>query len=282
MPELKAFFQPRSLPEALALIKEHGDSVRPLAGGTSLVFSRSSRLERVVDLGRLGLNTFKQDNGGLHLGAMLTCAALRQELQEMTPNALYEAAGRVGSRILQNHITVGGNCVQVYAWSDLPVALLALGADFVIQGQETRTVAAEAFFDRHPLRVLSAGELLTEVKVSAGSLEAGSAYLKFGRTEMDHALASAGAMVALEGGRVSRARITVGAVRGLPQLLSAAAETLKGKEPGGPALEEAARLAAQEAKVTADYRATADYRKQLVASLVEDVLRAAAARAGGA
>ncbi len=185
--------------------------------------------------------------------------------------------------MLQNHITVGGNCVGVYAWSDLPVALLALGATFVIEGDARRTLGAEALFAEHPTRALRAGELLCEVVVPAGRLAAGTAYLKQGRTEMDHALASAAACVSLDGGgQVAEARVAVGAVRGLPQLLAGAAAGLRGQPPTEEHLAAAASRAAQEAKVTADYRATADYRKQLLAALVQDALTAAAARAGGA
>jgi carbon-monoxide dehydrogenase medium subunit len=282
MPQLSAFFHPRSLPEALALLREHGDRARPLAGGTSLVFSRSSRLEALVDLGRVGLDTIQERDGALHVGAMVSCTALRRHLEGQPPGALLEAAGLPGSRILQNQITVGGNCVMVYAWSDLPVVMWCLGARFEIAGEQPRILDADAFFGGPPARVLGPADLLVAVQVPRAPAGSGSVYFKFRRTEMDHALASVAAQVNLEAGRVASARIVAGAVRGGPQVLAGAAGALEGQAPEQGLLQEVARQAAQEARVAADFRATADYRKQLLAVLVEDALSEAVRRAGGA
>ena len=282
MKHLTTFLQPGSLEEALALLCEHGERARPLAGGTALVFAKSSRTQVLVDLRAAGLDWLEQREDRLHLGAMTSLNTLRRHLENSAPSALLEAASRTGSRILQNHITVGGNCVQVYSWSDTPVALLCLGASFVLQGEGQRTVDATTLFAQPPARLLGQGELLVEVVVPAAATGSGSAFFKHIRTDTDHSLASAAARVTLTGGKVSEASIAVGAVRGLPQLLPGAAESLTGKAPGEGALAEAGRLAAQEAKVMADYRATTDYRKQLLGVMVEDALSAAVKRAGGA
>ncbi len=282
MPELKAFYQPRSLSEALALLDEHGDRARPLAGGTALSVSRSARVEILVDLGRLGLDKIEEQADGLHLGAMVTCAALRRRLAGQPPALVLEAVASIGSRILQNHITVGGNCVMVYAWSDLPVAFSCAEARFVINGKNRRELGAEAFFAEHPSRLLAGGELLTEVVIPRPPAGTGSAYLKLARNSTDHALASVAATLTLDGGAIRAARLAVGAVRGLPQLLPVAAATLAGQRPAHEVLEAAARKAAEETKVTADFRAGIEYRRQLVEALVADALALAAQRAGGA
>ena len=281
MKQLSTFFQPTTLEQALALLVEHGDAARPLAGGTALVFSKSPRTEALVDLRLAGLDWIEERDGVLCMGAMTTLNTLRRQLAAGKPTALLEAAAGAGSRILQNHITVGGNCVQVYSWSDLPVALLCLGASFVIRGQQQRTVDAATLLAQPPARLLATGELLVELQVPATPRGTGSAYIKSIRTDTDHALASAAAQVTVEGGKVSAASIAVGAVRGLPQLLAGAAESLVGHEPGADALAAAGSQAAQEAKVMADYRATMDYRKQLLGVLVEDALTLAVERAGG-
>ena len=280
MTELKGFYQPRSLSEAITLLEEHGDRARPLAGGTALTQSRSSRVEVLVDLGWLDLDRVEERDDGLHLGAMVTCAGLLRFLRGRPPTLLSEAAASVGSRILQNQVTVGGNCVMVYAWSDLPAALWCAGARFRVQGRQVRELAADAFFAEHPSRVLGSGELLTEVIVPGPPAGTGSAYLKLGRNATDHALASAAVQVTLDGGRVSAARLAAGAVRGLPQLLSVSA--LIGQAPEPPRLEEVARAAAAEAKITADYRASVEYRRQLLFSLLADALTLSVQRAGGA
>ncbi len=281
MKQLTTFLQPGSLDEALALLREHGDKARVLAGGTALVFATASTVEVLIDLRDAGMDWIEQRDDGLHLGAMTSLDALRRRLGDELCAPL-EAAGQAGSRILLNHITVGGNCVQVYAWSDLPVVLLCLGASFVLQGDAQRTVDAATLFAQPPSKLLTAGELLVEVVVPKAADGSGSAYLKHIRTDTDHSLASAAASVTLADGKVAAASVAVGAVRGRPQLLSGAAGSLTGKAPDADTLAEAGRLAAQEAKVMADYRATSDYRKQLLGVLVEDALVAAVERAGGA
>jgi aerobic carbon-monoxide dehydrogenase medium subunit len=281
MPDLKAFYQPRTLPEAIALLEEHGDRARPLAGGTSLSISKSPRVEVLVDLRQLGIDRLEQREQ-LHIGAMVTCAALRRHLATWPPGLLGDAVAKIASRVLQNQITVGGNCVMVFSWSDLPVALWCLGATFVVQRSLRRELSADAFFAEHPTHVLAEGELLAEVIVPRPQPGEGSAYVKFTRNATDQALASAAALLRLGDGQIQRASLAVGAVRGLPQLLAGAAHHLEGKAPTAELFAEAAAMATSEAKITGDYKASAEYRRQLVSSLIEDGLQLALRRAGGA
>jgi aerobic carbon-monoxide dehydrogenase medium subunit len=285
MPQLSAFLRPSSLEEALALLTEHGDCAKPLAGGTSLIFSKSSRVNTLVDLRGVGLDYAEVRDDGLHLGAMLSLTGLRRELSGAAcPTALLEAAGKAGTRVLQNQISVGGNCMQAYSWSDLPVALLCLGASFGFRGPGgARAVAAEALFAKAPIRTLQDGELLVEVVVPTEGTAAGSAYQKFTRTDADHSICSVAARVVLDqSGAVSQARVAAGALRALPQLLGEVDEALVGKVPSEALLQEAGERAAKAARITADYRATAGYRQQLLAVMVADMLGEAVKRAGGA
>ncbi len=282
MYQVKAFERPQSIAEARSLLLEHGRRARLLAGGTSLALSRSSNIEVLVDLGRLGLGRVEQKEDGLHLGAMATCSDVRLHLEGDAPSVISDAAASVGARILQNQVTVGGNCVMVYAWSDLPVACWCVGATFVVQGEAERRLSADDFFAQNPSRVLGEGELLTEVIVSTPVEGEGSAYLKVTRNATDQSIASAAALVSLDQGVIKRARLVVGAVRAMPQLLASATDLLVGQEPGPELLDAVAKKAAEEVKVMTDFKASADYRRQLVEVLAGDALKLAVERAGGA
>ncbi len=285
MLELSAFLRPRSVEEALALLAEHGAGAKPLAGGTSLIFSKSSKVDTLVDLHGAGLDRVGYKEGTLTVGAMVTLSSLARHLEQGPgPRALLDAASKAGTQILQNQITVGGNCVQVYAWSDLPVVFLATGAAFILRGSGgERVVEAETLFAKAPIRTMEQGELLVQVRVPLEEEGCGSAYLNFTRTDSDHSLCSVAAQVALgPDGAVTEARVAAGAVRGLPQLLIQAEDVLKGKAPTPELLDEAGAQAAKAAKITADYRATAGYRQQLLGTMVADVLGLALERAGGA
>jgi carbon-monoxide dehydrogenase medium subunit len=284
MPELKALLRPQSLEEALEMLSEHGSRARPLAGGTSVILSRPKGVDLLVDLRRTGLDTITTGPDKISVGAMVTCAQLSRAGRTLRlPRVLVEAAGLVGSRVLQNHVTVGGNCVAVFAWSDLPVALLSIGAEMVIRSPEgERRLSTDEFFAAHPARVLNKGELLARIDLPVPVEGTGSAYLKFSRNAGDQALASVAARVAVLDGKVQRARLVAGAVRGSPQVLDGSAAQLKDRAPDPPLFSVVGEAAAQEAKVSSDFKASAEYRRALVASLVEDAVTLAVLRAGGA
>lgn len=286
MQQLKTIYQPESLDEALSLLSKHGDRAKPLAGGTSLVLARSSsKLEALVDLRRAGLDRIEQDKDQLVIGAMVTLAGLRRYLAGRgEAEVLGEAAASVGSRILQNHVTVGGNCMMTYAWSDLPVALLCLEAEFVVQGvgpDGRRVIGAEELFEKHPSRLIGDQSLLVAVRAPLQSAGTGSSYRKFTLNATDQSLASVAARISMESGTVKDARIVVGGLRGLPQLATDAAQGLKDQPPEAEHLARAGAAAAREIKATSNYLASKTYRQQLAATLVEEALQLAVSRAGG-
>ncbi|MCK5796571.1 MAG: FAD binding domain-containing protein [Deltaproteobacteria bacterium] len=282
MLDLHAFFRPQSLDEALNLLHEHGERARPLAGGSSLIFAKGAPFDTLVDLGDVGLDGLTMKDAEMHLGAMVRVSNLRRHMDHlMTTTALTEAARGLYSRVIQNHVTVGGNCVMVYGWSDLPVVTWALGARFVLKstGGE-REVDADTFYAKHPTKLIASDELLTTILIPAIQKHAGSAYCKQGRDKTDEALASAAARVLLaEDGSVLAARVVVGAVRPLPQKIDAP-PVLVGAQPEEATLRAAATAIAQDLTVTESPLASADYRRELVAVLIEDALTAAVARAG--
>ncbi len=284
MLDLKALYRPASVEEALGLLAEHGDRARPLAGGSSLAFAKGAPLDALVDLGRLGLDNLSLHQAALHVGAMVKVSALRKYMAHRhSVNALGEAADLLYSRVVQNHVTCGGNCVMVYGWSDLPIAAWALGARFVLVSQGgTREVDADTFFAKHPSKLINTAELLTTIIVPAAQPREGSAYCKQRRDETDEALASAAARVLLaEDGKVAAARVVCGAVRPLPQKTDAP-EALVGREPSRDAIAKTAASIAKAATISRNYLASTDYRRDLLAAMIEDALTVAVERARGA
>lgn len=283
MSEVAELLRPRSVQEAVAMLAEHGERARVLAGGTTVMLGRSQRQEVLVDLSAAGLGAIDRGPDGWRVGAMVTCAGLARALGGM-PCAVSDAAAAVGSRVLRNHVTVGGNSVMVYAWSDLPVALLCAGAGFVVAGPAgaTRTLSADEFFARHPTRLLGRGELLVAVELPPPAQAVGSAFVKLSRNAGDHASASAAARVEMDGPVVRAARLVAGGVKGMPQVLARAATVLAGQEPTAGTLAEAGRAAAAEVEAMSDLRGSAEWRRHVVGVLVQDAVVAAVRRAGGA
>jgi len=281
MPALRVFLRPPSLEAAIKLLDRYGEAARPLAGGTTLALVRNPKQDILVDLSHAGLAGIEARDGARRIGAMTTVADVRRFLRGGTACALSDAVAGIGSRVLQNHVTVGGNCVMVYPWSDLPVVARAAGAQFDIEGtkESRRRFEAGTLYAAHPTRVLERTEVVRAVSFPTDGPGTASAFLKVTRNVGDHALASAAAYVTISDGVVREARVVVGGVKGLPQLVAEAGEAMAGRPIDGEAADEAGRIAADRVGVGEDIRASADFRRHLVAVAVADALRTAIARA---
>jgi CO/xanthine dehydrogenase FAD-binding subunit len=132
MPVLQAFHRPESLDEAFELLTNYQGRARALAGGTSLALATGPMTDALVDLSPVGIDAIVEQNDSLRVGAMARCATLRAKLAAQ-PGAVVDSVERMYTRVLQNQITVGGNCVLVTGWTDLPVAAWAVDAKFTLQ-----------------------------------------------------------------------------------------------------------------------------------------------------
>jgi len=283
MSQWSGWAYPRTLDEAMALLQQDDPPWEPIAGGTSWAFRRSGQEGGLMDLSRLPWREVLAEEGTLRLGALLSVEELRRSLpvRDRAP-LLQETAESIRPHQLRNAITLGGNVVQVFAWSDFPVALLALGATLHVAtppvGLEQQ-VPADDFFASHPRRRLE-GRLLTGVTVPARRPGRGGAFLKFARSRVDLALATAAATVEAVDGLVVAARGVVGAVRGLPLRLARVEEALLGRPVDDPALPGVAVALAREGVTPVqDLRVSKDYRAQVASVLVGRVTARALARA---
>lgn len=284
MKNLAEFQYPESVEAALALLAASPGEARPLAGGTSLVFAADPRTRVLVDLSRAGLRSITLAADGLHLGAMATARAVgrARAVADAGLAGLAEAAAACGSRLLQNQITVGGNVVGLYPWSDLPPVLLALGAVARLRSAAgAREMSVEDLVARHPRRQLKPGELMVEIVVPPAPRHGGSAFLTFGRTAVDYTLCDVAVALELGGDAIKAARVVVGGLRLFPGRLCAAESTLVGEQPVEAVFAAAAAAAMAEVQVANDFRASREYRRELCGVLVRRVLQVAAQRAAG-
>jgi aerobic carbon-monoxide dehydrogenase medium subunit len=282
MRNLVEFQHPTSVEAALALLAARPHEARPLAGGTALAFAADPKARVLVDLSRTGLQSITLGADGLHLGAMATARAVARSraVADAGGHGLAEAAAACGSRLLQNQITVGGNVVGLYPWSDLPPMLLALGAVAHLRSAAgAREVSVEELVARHPTRQLRPGELVVEIVVPPTAPRSGSAFLMFGRTAVDYTMCDVAAALELDGSVVKAVRLAVGGLRPLPVRLRAAEATLAGKEPVAATFAAAASAAMAEVQVANDFRASREYRREVCGVLVRRALETAAKRA---
>jgi carbon-monoxide dehydrogenase medium subunit len=281
---------PRTLDEALAVLGEHGDEARVIAGGTALVTMMRQRLLSpgyLVSLREIsGLDRIEAANGDVGIGALVTHREVETSplVQERIP-VLADTFRRVASVRIRNMATVGGALAHADPNQDPPVTLIALGARVEIRGAGgRRELPVEEFFRDYYESALEPGEVVTGVVVPRLPAASGAAYVKFlPRTADDYATVAVTATVSLEpdGERCRAARIALGSVGVTPIRARAAEGLLVGQQLGAELL-----LAAGEAIKGAvdplnDHRGSAAYKKEMAAVMVGRALTQAwdAARA---
>lgn len=300
--------RPPNLAAALTLMAQYGDRARPIAGGTDLVIglkyrsmlqladpavfpaaSRAPKIVRpdvIVSLADLsGLKGITRRVGAVRVGARTTMTQIANGY-DLPPalGAVRDAAGAMGSPLIRNQATIGGNLVHGRPAADTAIATLAVGARYELASfDERRWVNADDFFVGPGETVKRPEELLISVELTH-SPDDGSAYLRQGtRRQLEIALASAAAWVRLGpgSGAITAARIALGAVGPTPLLANEAARYLVGKQPEPEVIAVAATTARTEATPIDDYRGSAAYRVELIEVLVRRALTIAVARAGG-
>jgi aerobic carbon-monoxide dehydrogenase medium subunit len=269
------YHAPDSVSDVVALLAEHGDEIKPLAGGQSLVpmlALRLTRFEHLVDLNRVDeLNGIRRDNGTLTVGATTRQATIeRSELAQAVP-LLARAAPLIGHFQIRNRGTVGGSLAHADPAAELPAVALALDAQMEIAtGAGRHTVAAADFFVGTWTTSLEPNELLTAVQFPVWDGRCGFVVDEVARRAGDFALAGVTTALQLDpGGTVQRAAISLFGMASTPVRAPAAETALIGSQPDLAALREAAQLAVRDLDPPEDVHASSTYRRSVGAHLVE-------------
>jgi carbon-monoxide dehydrogenase medium subunit len=255
-----------SVDHAIELLGQHGDEAKLLAGGHSLLPIMKLRLAAptvLVDLGRLDdLNYVSDEGDHLAIGAMTRHSDMERNatLQEHCGLIAYTAS-LVGDPQVRHRGTIGGSISHGDAASDLPSALLALDANFVVKGSGgERTVAAGDFFEDYLQTTLAPDEVLTEIQVpKLGG--AGWSYRKFNRRAQDWAVVGVAAVVERSNGSIGSARIGLTNMGSTPLRATAAENALSGADASSVA--EATSSADEGTSPSSDIAASDEYRRHL-------------------
>lgn len=272
--------------EAISLLARHGPDARVIAGGHSLLPMMRLRLaqpEAVIDINDLvDLNYIKIEENELRIGAMTRHSDLLSSPVAFEHYPIMRDAEKViADPIVRNRGTVGGSLCQADPSEDLSAVFAALKAKVIIRSAHgSRTVAMDTFHTGPYSTVVEPSEILTEVRVPI-HLGAGSAYEKVERRVGDWAIAAAGAVLWIDGGKIVDVGIGLAAVGASHFMSTEAEDFLRNEAPGLKAFAEAGRLAAAHCHPVADQRGPEDYKRHLVGVLTERALKRAFARSKG-
>ncbi len=260
---LQSYVRPATLQEALAALRSGGRGTRLMAAGTDLLLSGSDEISGLVDLRDLGLSYVENRDGALAIGATTTLTDL---LEHPATGAYLDGVvarmlSRVGTPLLRNVATVGGNLVRRQPWSDIIPLFLALGASVTVYDGERHTIPIE---DLYREAAHLTGTILTGIELSRPLPGTGASFWKFTRSAVDVATLNCAVRLRSEGGRCTGARIYVGATPRLATEAPAAAEALESSDLSDEVFAVAADIAAREIHTGSDLRGDASYRTRLV------------------
>lgn len=225
-------------------------------------------------------------DGHLQVGACTTITDIEHSTDIRDGwTALAEGADNLGSPLVRNRGTLGGNIANARPAADTAVPTIALGATLTLQGVSgARTVPAKDFPTGPGKTIIKPDEILTHVEYPAPAAHAGSAYYKLAnRKALDISTVGVAVYLAVEkpGGPVTEVSVALGAVGPTPLLAASVGDVLIGKIPNEAILNDAARAIMEDARPIDDHRGSAWYRLQMVEVFARRMLQLAVTRAEG-
>jgi aerobic carbon-monoxide dehydrogenase medium subunit len=277
------YLAPGSVEETVALLAEHGDDAKILAGGQSLIPAMRFRLAAptlLLDINKLtDLGYIREENGHLAIGALTREMMLEESALVRAYPLLADAARVIADPLVRNRATVGGNIAHADPANDHPAVMLAYGAQMVARSTGgTRTIPIDDLFVGIFETSMRPDELLVEIQIPRPQPHSGGAYLKIERKVGDYAVSAVAVQLTLSGTTCTAARIALTNVNSVPMRALNAEQALIGQTLSDEVLEAAGRAAAAECDPSADLRGTVEYKRDLTRVLTKRAIRKAAGR----
>lgn len=282
--KLTRFYYPKTIEEACLHLGNADHKTAIIAGGTSEALRQDNGIEALVDISNVKELTYiNKDSVYFRIGAGTPVQDIYKSklLNGPSGDLLKTAAGKIASTLLRNSITAGGNLAALFPWSDMPVVFMALDAEVVCRkGKPKRTVPVQTIIDKKAPQFLSTAEIIAEIAVPMYGKGTGTAFAKFVKTANDYSMVTLAARLTVKGGRVDQARLAVNAITAGPVRCLEAEKILTGKKATPELIAEAAKMAADSVTIRKDFRASREYRKEVLEVMVRRALEEALEKAG--
>lgn len=277
------YHRPSSVSDAIALLQEHGENAKLIAGGHSLLPIMKLRLaepDALIDIGRLdALKGVSETAEGIRIGALTTHRQIATDaLIARHAPLLAAAAGYVGDRQVRARGTIGGALAHADAAADYPAAILALDATMVAEGPSgERTIAGGEFFLDFLTTALEPSEVLTRIEIPTQPAGAGWSYQKLANQASGYAVVGiAVLLVVAENGTISDARIGGTGMAAVPWRAREAEQALQGASAADDvAIGAAANLVDLDIEALDDLHGSAEYRRRVARGLARRAIREA-------
>jgi len=281
------YYNPSNVDEVIALLGEHGDDAKILAGGHSLLPMMKLRFAEpmyLIDINGIDeLKGISCDGDIIRIGAMTTENALIASdlLQDKCP-LLSTVAKLIGDPQIRNKGTIGGDIAHGDPGNDHPAVMMAVDAEFLLKGPKgERTVAANGFFLGTYWTALEEGEILTEIRIPAFSSGTGYGFNKLKRKTGDFATAASTVVLKLKGNSCIDIRITLTNAGPMALRAEEAENILRGQTITDALIEQAAIKVMEVCEPAEDLRGDVEYKTHMSAEMARRSIRDALATAKG-
>jgi 2-furoyl-CoA dehydrogenase FAD binding subunit len=192
------YVRPDTVDEAIAILAEHGDDARVLAGGQTLLAMLNLRVVEpavLIDITRIPeLGEIREVDGKIEVGAAVTQSRLLAwpALANKLP-LLAAALPFVGHFQTRNKGTVCGSIAHADPASEIPLSLAVLEGEVVLRSRRGTRALAAGEFQQGMLATARAGdELITAVRFPV--ITGGIAFREVARRHGDFAIVGIAAL----------------------------------------------------------------------------------------
>ncbi|WP_417684838.1 FAD binding domain-containing protein [Roseibium sp.] len=279
------YHRPSSVSEVVALLVEHGDEARPLAGGHSIIPMMKLRMaapEHLIDLGGIAdLKGIREDGAHIVIGAMTTQADLiASDLLSSKLPIIRETSRLIADPQIRYMGTMGGNVANGDPGNDMPALMQCLDAAYLVAGPDgEREIPAREFYEAAYFTALAPEELVVAVKIPTPAAGHGFAYEKLKRKVGDYATAAAAVVLTMNGNTVASCSVALTNVADTPLYAEEASGILTGSTLDAETVKRAVAAAEAITMPASDGRGPAEYRTKMAGIMMQRALTRAAERA---
>ena len=225
----------KSVTDALALLIEHGEDARILAGGQTLLATLNMRLSEpalLIDIAGIeALRCIEVRGDRLYIGALVTHAAIESSslIAEHAP-ILTAAAPHIAHRAIRNSGTWGGSIAYGDPAAEWPCCLVALDGVVVVQGPKgQRRIAADKFFQYLYTTDLQPDEMIIGADVPLATTTDWFGFDELARRHGDYAVAGLAVAARFDGTTARDIRLSFLGIGNTPIRASQTEALLAGK-----------------------------------------------------
>ena len=273
------YFRATALAEVFALLQQHGDAARVLAGGQTLLATLNMRLSEpalLIDIGALNdLRGIHVAGNNLCIGALTTHAEIAAcPLVAQHAPLLAMAAPHIAHLAIRNRGTLGGSLAYADPAAEWPACVLALSATLVLtSARGERRVAADDFFTGLYTKVLAADELLARIELPVLANTEQQAFEELARRQGDYAIVGIAARALRQDGCLRDVRLAFLGLGDKPLRAPQAERAMQGQRVNELTLAAASAALQSDIDPSADLTNDVSTKRHLAAVLMQRVLR---------